>query len=540
MLLKELDAPELERFAPDVRRIVQALHADGQYTPEALRAILQRFPRAGSGTYAKAELTRTYQYLVKNGELEPDARVLKCLQRKPMRTISGVAPVTVLTKPYPCPGKCIFCPTDARMPKSYLPDEPGAMRAEQHAFDPYAQTASRIAAFAGNGHATDKIELLILGGTWSSYRRDYQAWFVQRCFDAMNGRDSSSLAEAHAWNQTAQHRNVGLVVETRPDHVHAEEIRWMRALGVTKVQMGAQSLDDNILEQNQRGHTVAQTRAAVTMLRAAGFKVVLHWMPNLLGATPQSDLADFKKLWDDPALQPDEIKIYPCSLLANADLYAYWQRGEYHPYSDATLVELVAACKQLVPRYCRINRVYRDIPAPNIVAGSTCSNLREVVQRQMRADGHRCLCLRCREVRGNSCAAGELALDNLVYPAAQSTEHFLSFNTSDDKLAGYLRLSLPAAAAALGLAELEGAAIVREVHVYGAALPLGADGGGNNTAQHSGLGKRLLAAAERIARTHGYERLAVIAAVGTREYYRRAGFELCGSYMLRTLPAAIG
>ena len=189
MLLKELDAPELGRFAPDVRRIVQALQADGQYTPEALRTILQRFPRAGSGTYAKAELTRTFQYLIKTGELQPDARVLKCLQRKPMRTISGVAPVTVLTKPYPCPGKCIFCPTDARMPKSYLPDEPGAMRAEQHAFDPYAQTASRIAAFAGNGHATDKIELLILGGTWSSYRRDYQEWFVQRCFDAMNGRD---------------------------------------------------------------------------------------------------------------------------------------------------------------------------------------------------------------------------------------------------------------------------------------------------------------------------------------------------------------
>ena len=315
------DITDVTQYADAVLPIIQAVRTSERFDAEALGAILRRHPRDGRGIFSRNLLVRTYKHLCQTGRLEFDEQTLLRLQMKPTRTISGVAPVTVLTKPYPCPGKCIFCPTDVRMPKSYLPDEPGAMRAEQHGFDPYAQTAARIDTFDGNGHATDKIELLILGGTWSSYPRDYQEWFVRRCLDAMNGRDSSSLAEAQAWNESARRRNVGLVIETRPDHVTPEEIRWLRRLGVTKVQMGAQSLDDGILDLNQRGHTVEDTRRAMTLLRAAGFKTVLHWMPNLLGATAESDLADFDRLWDDEALRPDEIKIYPCSLLANAELY---------------------------------------------------------------------------------------------------------------------------------------------------------------------------------------------------------------------------
>ncbi len=536
---------DVTQYAEVVSSIIDEVRAREHFDADALGAILRRHPRDGRSMFSKNLLVRTYKHLCDSGRLRLDEQTLQRLQMKPTRTISGVAPVTVLTKPYPCPGKCIFCPTDVRMPKSYLPDEPGAMRAEQHAFDPYAQTAARIETFDTNGHATDKIELLILGGTWSSYRRDYQEWFVRRCLDAMNGRDASSLAEAQVWNETARRRNVGLVIETRPDHVDAEEIRWLRHLGVTKVQMGAQSLDDRILDLNQRGHSVEATRQAATLLRAAGFKIVLHWMPNLLGATPEGDLADFARLWDDEALRPDEIKIYPCSLLANAEMHEYWLRGEYQPYSDETLIDLVVACKMRTPRYCRINRVYRDIPATNIVAGSKLSNLREVVKQAMQARGQRCECIRCREVRGgqlegdsaSGSASGDasyrLALDDMVYRTRASEEHFLSFNTPDGKLAGYARLSLPAAEIDLGLEEIRGAALIREVHVYGPALALGdaADG----RAQHRGLGTRLLREAEQIAAAQGYPRMAVIASIGTREYYAGRGYHLVGTYMLKPL-----
>jgi len=275
---------------------------------------LRHHPMPRGGYLGKYALVAAYNEMVANGEMGEDTRLLSRIRMKPVRTLSGVTTVTVLTKPYPCPGKCIFCPTDVRMPKSYLPDEPGAMRGLEYEFDPFAQVRSRIEALEAVGHPTDKIELLILGGTWSSYRRDYQEWFVKRCFEAMNETDEAipegedqKLAEAQTINETASHRNVGLVIETRPDEITPDEIRWLRHLGVTKVQMGAQSLDDHILEINKRGHDVATTLRATALLRAAGFKIVLHWMPNLLGATPDSDRADFARLWE--GFCPDEIKI---------------------------------------------------------------------------------------------------------------------------------------------------------------------------------------------------------------------------------------
>ncbi|MBI3738845.1 MAG: radical SAM protein, partial [Chloroflexi bacterium] len=275
---------------------------DGKPVMDALR----KHPLEDGGYLGKYVLVAAYHQMVSAGELRADARLLERLRMKPVRTLSGVTTVTVLTKPYPCPGKCIFCPTDVRMPKSYLPDEPGAMRGLEHDFDPYMQVRSRIQALEALGHPTDKIELLILGGTWSSYKRDYQEWFVKRCFDAMNEGPNPSvsplprgeggsggLGEAQAFNESTPHRNVGLVIETRPDEITPDELRWLRHLGVTKVQMGAQSLDDRVLEMNKRGHDVECTRKATALLRAAGFKIVLHWMPNLHGATPESDREDF-------------------------------------------------------------------------------------------------------------------------------------------------------------------------------------------------------------------------------------------------------
>jgi elongator complex protein 3 len=517
--------------------IVQAVRALPLFTANDLGDLLRRHPKPGGGAFSKHHIVQAYRRLCEAGVIPFERDTLKRLQMKPTRTISGVAPVTVLTKPYPCPGQCIFCPTDVRMPKSYLHDEPGAMRAEQNNFDPYAQTTNRIRAFELNGHSAAKVELLILGGTWSSYRRDYQEWFVQRCLDAMNGRDSASLEEAQRWNETSEHRNVGLVIETRPDHVTWDEIRWLRRLGVTKVQMGAQSLDDHILEINKRGHTVEQTREAVSLLQAAGFKIVLHWMPNLLGATPDSDRADFLKLWSDPGLRPDELKIYPCSLLANAELYEYWQRGEYTPYTDDELLELLVDCLTNVPRYCRVNRVIRDIPAPNIVAGSKRSNLRQDAERLIRERGLQYECLRAREVRGATVDAADLHLETISYETRIGVEHFIAFVTSADKVAGFLRLSLPHVSrltfdASSELPELSGGAMVRELHVYGPALSLG-DEGGSGEAQHIGLGTQLLAEAERLAVEAGFAKIAVISAIGTREYYRKRGFEVEGLYMTK-------
>jgi len=460
---------------------------------------------------------------------------------KPMRTLSGVTTVTVLTKPYPCPGKCIFCPTDVRMPKSYLPDEPGAMRGLEHQFDPYAQVRSRMDQLMSLGHPTDKIELLILGGTWSSYRRDYQEWFIARCFEAMNETKGQSMGGEvsavdlpliHSINETTSHRNVGLVIETRPDEITPDEIRWLRHLGVTKVQMGAQSLDDHILEINKRGHDVECTRQAVSLLRAAGFKIVLHWMPNLLGATPESDRQDFARLWDD--LCPDEIKIYPNQLLANAELYEYWQRGEFHPYTTEQLIDLIADVKPSIPRYCRVNRVIRDIPSTNVVEGNRRTSLRQDIHDEMKRRGTVCQCVRCREVRGKQIQLDAIRLDDMLYQAGAAEEHFISYVTPDDGLAGFVRLSLPGSnSPQTGLADLDGAALIREVHVYGQSLPVGAEKKG--AAQHAGLGTRLLEQAESIAHAKGFQRMAVISAVGTREYYLERGFERGDLYLVKNL-----
>jgi elongator complex protein 3 len=552
----------------------------------------RHYPLQGGGYIPKHTLVAAYHQLVERGEWQNDPALLSLIRMKPVRSLSGVTTVTVLTRPYPCPGHCIFCPDDSRMPKSYLIDEPGAMRGLQNAFDPYLQVSSRLTSYEIIGHPIDKIELLILGGTWSAYRRDYQEEFVLRCFEAMNAGSpptptqssqnpplpplensptgarsargvreerpallppffqggaggDSALAAAHTRNETAAHRNVGIVIETRPDEITPAELAWLRQLGVTKVQMGAQSLDDGILALNQRGHSVADTRRACLLLRAAGFKIVLHWMPNLLGATPASDRADFARLWqEDPdglGLCPDEIKIYPTQLLRDTELYRVWQRGDYRPYLTTELVDLLADIKPTIPEYCRVNRVIRDIPSPHVVEGNKRTSLRQDVLAELDRRGQHCRCVRCREIRQHIVSADTLELRDLVYHPAQAEEHFLSYVDPNDRLAGYLRLSLPDHPAGVDesslplplFADLQGAALVREVHVYGQSLAVGAEQSG--AAQHSGLGTQLLEQAATIARAAGFRKLAVIAAVGTRLYYEKRGFERGELYMVKNL-----
>lgn len=522
-------------YTPEIRDTAAKVLAEVQRGRD-YRDAARHFPLPSGGYVPKHAVVAVYRQLVELGDMEPDQDLLSRLRMKPIRTLSGVSTVTILTKPYACPGHCIFCPNDDRMPKSYLPEEPGAARAFQNNFDPFLQVKSRLEAYLAVGHPIDKIELLILGGTWSCYPHDYQEWFVKRCFDAMNGSDSDSLQAAQQLNINSSSRDVGMVIETRPEEITPAELAHLRNLGVTKVQMGAQSLDDHILELNLRGHTAAQTLRAVSLLRAAGFKIVLHWMPNLLGASLDSDHADFARLWQDYC--PDEIKIYPVQLLENTALFDIWKQGRYQPYSTEELINLIADLKPTIPPYCRVNRIIRDIPSNYIVAGNKRTSLRQDILAEVARRGQTCGCIRCHEVQAEKISVAHLEQKDFGYYPAGAEEHFLSYQTPDGKIAGYLRLSLPqpsdiTRSVSTAMPELSGAALIREVHVFGQSLAIGNEKSG--AAQHIGLGTRLLEHAETISRQRGFACLAVISAVGTRGYYQARGFIQQQYYMVKTL-----
>lgn len=519
-------------YRRELMAILDAIGAAPVFNEKVLRRVLRRHPRDGTGFFSKSQLVDAYRQFCAAGELTFEPETLNRLQMKPIRTQSGVAPVAVLTKPAGCPARCIFCPNDPDMPKSYLSREPGAQRALRHQFDPFEQTHSRLTALNNVGHPIQKVELLILGGTWSAYPHRYQEWFIHRCLDALNGQESTTLAEAQDRNEQAPSRCVGLTVETRPDWITPEEVVRLRRLGVTRVQIGIQSLDDRILALNNRGHDMEAARRACRLLRAAGFKLLLHWMPNLYGATPESDREDFARLWTDPDMRPDELKIYPCALVEDTELYDLWRQGQYVPYDEQTLIDLLADCKAQAPVYCRLSRVVRDIPSDYVVEGNRLSNLREEVQARLAAGGRKCRCIRCREVGDQAVEVDALQFRVTVIHTGAGEEHFIAAETPAGQLAGFLRLLLPSGQVERPQ-ELEGSAIIREVHVYGPALRIGASSGGE--VQHLGLGGRLLAAAEDTARQGDWGDLAVIAALGTRDYYRRRGFELDELYMHKRL-----
>ncbi len=558
--------------------------------------------------YGRDELIAAYRHFAASGDLPAfDPAVIERLRVKPIRTSSGVTPVTVLTKPFPCPGECIFCPNDVRMPKSYLSDEPGAQRAEQNSFDPYLQTYTRLQAFYNTGHPTDKIEIIVLGGTWSFYPETYQIWFIKRIFDALHdfgvqhdrrpeveaalksvsqlhpehntanviihGADMAQtynqavqrvyesemarsrqiaakvaeterspvdeyatweeLEAAHRFNETAPCRCVGLVIETRPDHISEEEVLRVRRLGCTKVQIGFQSLNDDVLRKNKRGHTVAATRRAVKLLRQAGFKIHAHWMPNLYGSSPDLDIDDYTRMFADPDFRPDELKIYPCSLIDSAELMRFYEAGLWQPYTHDELLRVLTECFQRTPEYCRLTRVIRDIPGTDIVVGNKATNFRQIVEDELKHRGIKGSDIRAREVRLRSVTPDQLERDELRYATSAGEEVFLQYITQDRAIAGFLRLSLPDPDLAPLTDELVQAAIIREVHVYGQAVDIGESSAGR--AQHAGLGTALIERAAEIAREHGCAKLAVISAIGTRGYYRKRGFEDGKLYQVRTL-----
>ncbi len=631
--------------------IEQLRDQDGPLDPNALDRIIRARNRevAGPVRYvAKKNLLPFYQDIKQHrpeawhawGVTEElEARLVRTLQVKPRRTASGVATVTVLTKPWPCSSACLYCPNDVRMPKSYLADEPACQRAERNWFDPYLQVAARLRTLHQMGHVTDKVELIVLGGTWSDYPEAYQIWYMHELFRALNDMADETMVEREAearrqryhaagiacerdelaaqvaavqarvtrgeiaynqavrelyacgqaraadsattrtagetgaaakpdcetpatqaaatgwaaaahWqtatfpqlealqaaNESAEHRCVGLVVETRPDAVSARRLTLLRRLGCTKIQMGIQSLDERVLAANHRGIGIERMREAFELARIFGFKTHAHFMANLLGATPETDAADFRRMIENPAFKPDEIKLYPCALVDGTGLVKHWHDGSWRPYGEDELVNLLADDVLATPPFCRISRMIRDISAHDIMCGNKKVNLRQMVDQELSRRGAPVQEIRSREIAFGAAGADELSLDEVRYETTNTREVFLQWVTPDGHIAGFLRLSLPKGdyvrAHASELPICAGEAMIREVHVYGRVAGLGKSG---QNAQHRGLGRALIERACELARDGGYDAVNVISAVGTRGYYRKQGFADNGLYQQRTL-----
>ena len=488
---------------------------------------------------SNVELLKVYHELLKKKRIKKSEKIEDLLKTRPIRSLSGIVNVSVLTKPYPCPGKCLYCPLEKGIPKSYLSGEPAVERAKKLKFNPYLQVQKRIEMLKNEGHPTDKIELRIVGGTWSYYPKRYQNWFIKRCFNACNKENGRNLKEAQKLNEKAKHRIVGLSIETRPDFIDISEIKRLRELGVTMVELGVQSVYDDVLKLNLRGHGIRETILATKLLKDAGFKVLYQMMPNLPGSNLKRDEKMFEELFQNLGFQPDLLKIYPCALLKEAPLYKWYLKGEYKPYSEKILIELIKKIKKKIPYYVRIQRISRDIPSQRIVeGGAKISNLRQIITREIKREGWQCKCIRCREVREKYNPREKIYLFRKDYEASGGKEIFLSFeNKNRTKLYSLLRLRLPSfifQSAEVRPPQvfpvLKKAAIIREVHTYGELVPISEI---KIAPQHQGLGKRLIKEAEKIAeKEFGLKKIAGISGVGARKYFKKLGYKLKDTYMV--------
>ncbi|MFW9846698.1 MAG: tRNA uridine(34) 5-carboxymethylaminomethyl modification radical SAM/GNAT enzyme Elp3 [Candidatus Thorarchaeota archaeon] len=466
------------------------------------------------------------------------------MQKRPVRTVSGVAVVAVMTEPHKCPhGKCAYCPggPDLGVPQSYTGHEPATMRGLQNDFDPYSQTRNRLNQLKTIGHSIQKVELIVMGGDWCSKEPDYREAFVKGCLDAMNDSVGKDLGESQRANEAAEVRNVGLTFETRPDWVTHESIDDMLKMGATRVEIGVQTLSDEILEHVQRGHTLEQTFQATKLLRDSGLKICYHMMPGLPKATPESDLDDFKTLFAEPNLRPDMLKIYPTLVVKNTKLFEWWEQGEYHPYSNEQVVDLVANAVSGMPEYVRIQRMQRDIPLHQIEAGLNKGNLRELVHQRMNEKGLRNPTIRYREIGHYQMRTGkEVDHDNLElvrreYSAADGTEIFLSYEERNlDVLFGFLRLRIPSSDAYRREVNRGPCAIIRELRVYGPVVEIGERN--PDAWQHLGLGEQMLSEVERVGQEeYDVQRLLVNSGIGVKEYYRSLGFHDIGPYLEKAI-----
>jgi elongator complex protein 3 len=476
-----------------------------------------------------------------NSSLSPaipgDGAIQQYTMRKAARTISGVTPVAVMSRPAACPGQCLYCPTFATTPQSYTPESPAVLRAINCDYDGARQVTLRLKILAEMGHPTDKVELIVMGGTFLACPVDYQYKFIKDCYDALNRAISTSLEEAKRLNEASAHRCVGLCIETRPDWCRQEEIDRMLDFGATRVELGVQMLDDDIYRLVRRGHSIADVAAATRRLKEHGFKVYYHWMPGLPGSTPEKDLALSEILFADDRFKPDGLKLYPTMVVAGTELEKWYLAGSYQPYGRQTMTDLMVDIKSLVPRYVRISRVLRDIPSRFITAGLKDS-LRDTLRERMEQRGIDCRCIRCREYghrqRQGILPAGNPLLKRMDYPASGGREVFLTFEDKAGTLYGSLRLRLQQKSPAR-LGTSGPAALVRELHIYGPEVALGTRV--EAAPQHQGLGRALLEEAEKIAVTEsGAVAIYILSGTGARGYYRDiSGYRLNVGYMVKEL-----
>ena len=497
---------------------------------------VRQIVRAVASAYGLATLPRN-EHIIRF--LPKGSRYRKMLRVKPAKTASGVAVVTVMPKPFACPhGRCVYCPggIEFNTPLSYTGTEPATRAAQNFEFDSHKQAKSKLEQLQARGHDTGKAELVIVGGTFPFMPSDYQRNFAKGCYDALNGSVSANLADAIATNETAQNRCVGFTVETKPDYCKEAHIDLMLEIGVTRVEIGVQSLRDDVYKIVNRGHTLDDVVESFRVAREAGLKLVAHMMPGLPGSSPEKDIEDFILLFSNEAFRPDMLKVYPTLVLEHTGLYKMYRTGKYHAYSEDELVNVMVEMKKIVPDYVRIMRVQREIESDDIIAGPRSGNLRQMVLQKLREKGHQCRCIRCREagLQRRYPEGSDVVLKRHDYIASGGRETFLSFETKDgNTLLGFLRLRKVVAP---HRKELAGSAIVRELHVYGQALDVGAEKE-SSSMQHMGYGMKLVHEAERIAREEmSVDKITVISAVGTREYYRKQmGYHQDGPYVSRVL-----
>jgi len=525
---------------------------------KALREIVDTLmrlpsPTGGDINVAKMRVAAKYKLdkIPSNSEIiavlkaKERSRLLPFLRRKTTRSISGVTVIATMTKPCPCPQPepCAYCPGGPKygVPQSYTGFEPAAMRGLQNEFDPYRQVKSRIEQLQAIGHNVDKIELIIMGGTFPATPQDYQTWFVQRCLDAITGTDSSSFEEAKKNAERSRIRNVGITVETRPDWARKEQVNLMLDMGVTRVELGVQNPDDRIYRLVGRKHTVQDVVEATRTIKDAGLKIVYHMMPGMPGSNMKKDLEVFKKIFTNPDFKPDMIKIYPCLVLKGTKAYEWQSEGTYNPYTTGEATDLIVQVKKIVPPWIRIMRIQRDIPSPLIVAGVKRSNLRQLVQQELRKQDQRCRCIRCREV-GHRILVDKLKPNpeerkilTTHYEASEGEEIFISAeDTENDVLIGYLRLRIPSEKTYRPETKAAPCSIVRELHVYGPLVPVGKHFA--PAWQHKGVGSVLLSEAERISKEdYSLKKILVISALGTKQYYMRFGYDYDGVYMSKMM-----
>ncbi|MEK6872918.1 MAG: tRNA uridine(34) 5-carboxymethylaminomethyl modification radical SAM/GNAT enzyme Elp3 [Nanoarchaeota archaeon] len=456
--------------------------------------------------------------------------------RKPAKTMAGVTPITVVVEPRRCDhGVCVYCPGGEKVPQSYTDKSPAVMRALMLDFDPRQQVRVRLKAFELMNHPTDKIELIILGGTFLQYPKDYQYEFIKSCYDALNNSVSENLEEAKKINETSQHRCVALCIENRPDNCSEEEIKRMLEFGATRVELGVQMPDDELYKKTNRGHTVKDVIEASEKLRDSGFKLGYHIMPGLPYSNIDKDLNLFKEIFDNPNYRPDQLKIYPCQVIEDSPLARIYEKINFKPYNQLKTQKILEEMTKMIPEYCRTMRIMREIPPEKLVAGITRIDIRREVEASLRKKKEKIQEIRMRELGFNQRDFKETEFDYDIelkikeYKAGNGKEFFLQFVNKNNILFGLLRLRFPYKPF---MPELKNSAIVRELHVYGKSLNIGEKG---ISGQHTGIGKKLMKAAEKIAKENKYKKLAVISGVGVREYYKKLGYKLEGNYMVKSL-----